>query len=163
MMPVGVPFCLHWRSDELKLPLTFALVGAVLAAPLPLMAQGFNPKVVTLVVGYPPGGGYDSVARVFVRHYGKHLPGSPNVIVQNLPGAGSMVAANSLYNTAPKNGSQLGMFASAVAIEPLIGNPSARYDITKFEWIGNLDRDAYSCGAWHTTGVETWQDASKTK
>jgi tripartite-type tricarboxylate transporter receptor subunit TctC len=147
----------------MKLPITLALAGAVLATPLPSMAQVFSAKTVTLVVGYPPGGGYDAIARVFVRYYGKHLPGNPAVVVQNQPGAGSMLAANSLYNAAKNDGSQLGMFASAVAIEPLIGNPSAKYDVTKFEWIGNLDRDTYSCGAWHTTGVEKWEDVRKTK
>ena len=144
----------------MKRTMTVLLAAAVCGPGSPAVAQDFAARTVTLVVGYPPGGGYDAVARVFVRHYGRHLPGAPTVIVQNQPGAGSMVAANSLYNTAPRNGSQLGMFASAVAIEPLVGNSSAKYDITKFEWIGNLDRDAYSCGAWHTAGVSTWQDAS---
>lgn len=127
------------------------------------MAQEFSAKTVTLVVGFAPGGGYDAAARVLARTYGKHLPGGPNIVVQNQPGAGSMVAANSLYNTAPKDGSQLGMFAAAVAIEPLIGNASAKYDITRFEWIGNLDRDTSSCGSWHTANVKSWQEASKKK
>lgn len=147
----------------MKSPIAFALAAAVLSTPLPSMAQVFSAKTVTLVVGYPPGGGYDAIARVLVRHYGKHLPGNPAVVVQNQPGAGSMLAANSLYNTAKKDGSQIGMFAAAVAIEPLIGNASAKYDITKFEWVGNLDRDTYSCGVWHTTGVEKWQDVRKAK
>lgn len=143
--------------------LALAVAGAVFATPLPLAAQTFAAKTVTLIVGYPPGGGYDAVARVFVRHFGRHLPGNPTVVVQNQPGAGSMLAANSLYNAGRKDGTQLGMFASAVAIEPLIGNQSARYDITRFEWVGNLDRDTYSCGAWHTTGVERWQDVRSRK
>ena len=160
---VAEPVCVQGRTAEVNTTMAMVLVATALATPWAAAAQDLSAKTVTLVVGYPPGGGYDAAARVFVRHYGRHLPGGPNVIVQNLPGAGSMVAANTLYNAAPKNGSQLGMFASAVAIEPLIGNPSAKYDVTKFEWIGNLDRDAYSCGAWHTTGVETWRDASKKK
>jgi tripartite-type tricarboxylate transporter receptor subunit TctC len=138
-----------------------ALVATGLATPLPAMAQAFNAKTVTLVIGFPPGGGYDSHARVFVRYYSKYLPGTPSVIIQNQPGAGSIVAANRVYNAGPKDGSHLGMFAAAVAIEPLIGNASARYDITKFEWIGNLNRDSSSCGVWHTAGVKSWQDASK--
>jgi tripartite-type tricarboxylate transporter receptor subunit TctC len=125
------------------------------------MAQEFNAKTVTLVIGFPPGGGYDSHARVFVRYYSKYLPGTPSVIVQNQPGAGSIVAANRVYNAVPKDGSHLGMFAAAVAIEPLMGNVSARYDITKFAWIGNLNRDSSSCGVWHTSGVKSWQDASR--
>ena len=140
-----------------------ALAGVPLTTPVPSMAQVFSAKTVTLVVGYPPGAGYDAAARIFARHYGKHLPGSPASVVQNQPGAGSMLAANTLYNVAPKDGSQIGMFASAVAIEPMVGNDSARFDITRFEWVGNLDRDTYSCGAWHTTGVEGWQDIRRRK
>ena len=139
------------------------LVAAALAIPLPAVAQDFSARTMTLVVGFSPGGGYDAAARVFARHFGERLPGAPNVIVQNQPGAGSMVATNNLYNTAPKDGSQLGMFAAAVAIEPLIGNPSAKYDVTRFEWIGNLDRDVSSCGAWHTARVQSWEEASKKK
>jgi tripartite-type tricarboxylate transporter receptor subunit TctC len=147
----------------MKFSIKLALAGAVLALPAPSMAQVFSAKTVTLAVGYPPGGGYDAIARVFVRYYGRYLPGNPVVVVQNQPGAGSMVAANSLYNAAKKDGSQLAMFASAVAIEPLVGNSSAKFDPTKFEWIGNLDRDTYSCGAWHTTGVESWEDVRKSR
>jgi tripartite-type tricarboxylate transporter receptor subunit TctC len=134
-----------------------------MALPQSAIAQEFAAKTVTLMVGFPPGGGYDASARILARYFGKYLPGSPSVIVQNQPGAGSMVAANRLYNAAPKDGSQLGTFAAAVAIEPLIGNDSAKYDITKFEWIGNLNRDTSSCGAWHTAGVKIWQEASKKK
>jgi tripartite-type tricarboxylate transporter receptor subunit TctC len=147
---------------RMMIAIAVALTG-VLTAPLPAVAQVFSAKTVTLVVGYPPGGGYDAIARVFVRYYGRHLPGTPAAVVQNQPGAGSMLAANSLYNLAPKDGSQIGMFAAAVAIEPLIGNSSAKYDITRFQWVGNLDRDTYSCGAWHTTGVQTWQDVRTKK
>lgn len=140
-----------------------ALVASLLAAPLPASAQELTARTVTLVVGFAPGGGYDAAARVLARVWGKYLPGHPTIIVQNQPGAGSMVAANNLYNAAPKDGSQLGMFAAAVALEPLLGNASAKYDVTKFEWIGNLNRDTSSCGAWQSAGVKSWQDASKKK
>lgn len=147
----------------MKRHVRIVLAAAVLAAPLPLAAQEFAAKTVTLVVGFAPGGGYDAAARVLARTYGRYLPGNPTIIVQNQPGAGSMVAANSLYNTAPKDGSQLGMFAAAVALEPLLGNASAKYDVTRFEWIGNLNRDTSSCGAWQSAGVKSWREASKKK
>ncbi len=126
-------------------------------------AQDFNAKSVNLVVGFPPGGGYDTIARVFSRHYGKYLPGTPNVVVQNQPGAGSLLAANLLYNAGAKDGSQIAMFASSAVLEPLIGNPQAKFDPNKFEWIGNLNRDTPACGVWKTSGLKSWSDITKRK
>ncbi len=126
-------------------------------------AQDFNAKSVNLVVGFPPGGGYDTIARVFSRHYGKYLPGTPNVVVQNQPGAGSLLAANLLYNAGAKDGSQIAMFASSAVLEPLIGNPQAKFDPNKFEWIGNLNRDTPACGVWKTSGLKSWSDIAKRK
>lgn len=129
----------------------------------PAQAQTFTAKNVNLVVGFPPAGGYDTIARIFARTYGKHLPGNPNVVVQNQPGAGSLLSANLLYNTAAKDGSQIAMFASSAALEPLLGNAQAKFDANKFEWIGNLNRDTPACGAWAHTGIKTWDDVTKRK
>lgn len=126
-------------------------------------AQEFSAKNVNLVVGFPPAGGYDSIARIFARHYGKHLPGNPSIVVQNQPGAGSLTAANLLYNAAPKDGSHMAMFASSAALEPLMGNQLAKFDANKFEWIGNLNRDTPSCGAWASSGIKTWSDVATRK
>ncbi len=71
---------------------------------------------------YGTGGGYDTTARLVGRHIGKHIPGNPNVLVQNVPGAGSLLAANNLYNIAPKDGTVLGIFSSTVAMLPLYGD-----------------------------------------
>ncbi len=121
-------------------------------------AQEFSAKTINLVVGFPPGGGYDTISRVFARHFGKYLPGTPGVVVQNQPGAGSLAAANLLYNAAPKDGSHVAMFASSAVLEPMIGNQLAKYDANKFEWLGNLNRDTPACGAWRNTGIKTWDD-----
>lgn len=134
-------------------------VAASLAAPA--SGQEFNTKTVNLIVGFPPAGGYDTIARIFARHYGKHLPGAPGIVVQNQPGAGSLMAANLLYNAAPKDGSHIAMFASSAALEPLMGNALAKFDANKFEWIGNLNRDTPACGAWRHTGIKTWNDVTK--
>lgn len=146
-------------------PCRSVVSGLALAALLLLgasaEAQQFAAKNVNLVVGFPPGGGYDTAARIFARHYGKSLPGNPGIVVQNQPGAGSLTAANLLYNAAPKDGSHITMFASSAAVEPLIGNPLAKFDANKFEWIGNLNRDITACGAWATSGISTWEDAIK--
>ena len=129
----------------------------------PAGAQEFAAKSVNLVVGFPPGGGYDTIARVFARHFGKHLPASPSVVVQNQPGAGSLAAANLLYNAAPKDGSHMTMFASSAVLEPMLGNQLAKYDANKFEWVGNLNRDTPACGAWRNTGIKTWDDITTRK
>lgn len=147
-------------------PAAVTLAGLASIASLTLSAgngaaQDFKAKTVTLVVGFPPAGGYDTMARLFARHYGKHLPGNPGIVVQNQPGAGSLTSANLLYNTAPKDGSQIGMFASSAAVESVLANPRAKFEVTKFNWIGNLNRDTAACGAWHTSGIKTWDDAVK--
>lgn len=146
-----------------RLVATAASVAAALSIVGTAAAQEFAAKSVNLIVGFPPAGGYDSIARIFGRHFGKHLPGNPSVVVQNQPGAGSLTAANVLYNAAPKDGSQIAMFASSAALEPLMGNQLAKFDANKFEWLGNLNRDTPACGAWKTSGIKNWDDMTKRK
>lgn len=141
----------------------FSALGCLAASAGAASAQDFVAKNVNLVVGFPPGGGYDTISRIFARWYGRHLPGNPSVVVQNQPGAGSLTAANLLYNTAPKDGSQIAMFASSAAVEPLMGNQAAKFDASKFEWIGNLNRDTPACGAWKSSGVTSLDDVLKRK
>lgn len=136
---------------------------AAFAVCAPAGAQEFTARTMNLVVGFPPAGGYDTIARIFGRHYGKHLPGNPTVVVQNMPGAGSLTAANLLYNAAPKDGSQIAMFASSAALEPLMGNAAAKFDANKFEWIGNLNRDTPACGVWRNSGLKSWGDVASRK
>ncbi len=144
------------RAAVLTLTAAISLAGGV-------SAQEFSAKSINLTVGFPPAGGYDTIARVFGRHFGKHLPGNPTVVVQNQPGAGSLLAANLLYNAAAKDGSHIAMFASSAALEPLMGNQLAKFDANKFEWLGNLNRDTPACGAWATSGIKTWDDLAKRK
>lgn len=129
----------------------------VLAAPCAAQStsQGVVPSfpdTVTILVGAGPGGGFDTNTRIFARHFGKHLPGNPNIVVQNMPGAGGMLVANSIFNTAPKDGSTLGVFAVSVALEHLVGNSQARFDARRFAWIGSLEKDTQSCGVWGGAG-----------
>ncbi len=116
------------------------------------VADFYKGKDLTIQIGYGSGGGYDTTTRLFAQYFGKHIPGHPNVVVQNMPGAGSMLVANALYTTAPKDGSVLGVFASSTALEPLFGNKKALYDPRKYEWIGSLHRDIASCGVWKGAG-----------
>jgi tripartite-type tricarboxylate transporter receptor subunit TctC len=113
----------------------------------------YSHKTLTLIAGFPPGGGYDTYVRVLARHYGRFIPGSPSVVPSNMPGAGSMNAANHIYNDEPADGSVLGMFASSVIMEPLLGNQAARFEPTKFSWIGSMSQDVAYCGVWQTPGA----------
>ncbi len=125
----------------------------------------YKGKTITILVGFGAGGGYDTTARLFARHAGKFIPGNPTVVVQNMPGAGSMIVANYLYSVAPKNGTTLGVFASSTALEPLFGNAKAKFDPRKFEWIGSLHRDIASCAVWKGAGanIKTLEDLIKSK
>lgn len=129
------------------------------------VAEFYKGNTITIQVGYGAGGGYDTSARMFARHFGRHVPGNPNVIVQNVPGAGSMNVANAIFSTAEKDGTELGMFASSTALEPLFGNPKAAYDTRQFEWIGSLHRDIASCGVWKGAGqnIKTLPDLLNAK
>ena len=101
--------------------LLFAFVMALPAARADEVADFYRGKQVGLVVGFGPGGGYDIYARLLARHIGKYIPGNPNVVVQNMPGAGSLRAANYIYTVAPKDGSTFGLFARDMALVALLG------------------------------------------
>lgn len=143
------------------LALTAATVLLVATGPLPATAADYTGKTINFIVGSAPGGGYDTYARVFANHYGGHLPGRPKVVVQNMQTAGGLNAANTIYNLAPKDGTTIGMFSSSNALEPLLGNTLAKFETGKFTWLGNINRDAASCGAWKSSGVTTIDDAFK--
>jgi tripartite-type tricarboxylate transporter receptor subunit TctC len=110
----------------------------------------------SIIVGFSAGGAYDLYARVLGRHMGRHLPGNPTVVVENMPGAGGLKAANYLYQVAPKDGTVFGTFARGNVIGPLFGQ--ATFDPTKFSWIGSITDDVNVCLAWHTSNIKTWQD-----
>jgi tripartite-type tricarboxylate transporter receptor subunit TctC len=137
---------------------------ALTALPQPAGAQGgavadfYRGRTITVVVGYSSGGGYDTYARVLARHMGKHLPGNPTFVVQNMPGAGSLRSANYLFNVAPKDGTTIGLFSRGMPMEPLIGASPTQFDSTKFTWLGSGTNEASVFVTWHTSGVKTWQD-----
>lgn len=145
----------------MRRPFVFGIYALLLAA-LPAEAQGvadfYRTRTVNLIVGYSVGGGYDTYARILARHIGKHIPGNPQVVVQNMPGAGSLKAANFLYNVAPKDGTAIGMFGRGIAMEPLIGTSAAQFDGTKFLWLGSGTDEAAVVVTWHTKQIKTWAD-----
>jgi tripartite-type tricarboxylate transporter receptor subunit TctC len=135
------------------------LLGA--AGPTPASAQvgpSLAGKNVQMLIGFGPGGGYDLWGRVVARHIGKHLPGNPAVVPQNMPGAGSFVAANNIYNLAPKDGSVMGIIARDAALGPITGAAGARFDPTKITWLGTPTTETNVCISTSTAKVQTLKD-----
>ena len=122
----------------------------------------YEGKTVQLLIGYSAGGGYDTYARTLARHIGKHIPGNPEVITKNVPGAGSLVLMNQLANTLPKDGTVFGTVSRGLAFEPLFGNEKARFDPTKTSWIGSLNNETSLCVASTDSPVQSWQDLKNT-
>src|SRR3954466_11490426 len=108
------------------------LAAATIPAHADAVSDFYKGKTLSLIAGFPPGGGYDTYVRVLARHIGRFIPGQPLVVASNMPGAGSLAAANYIYNKATPDGLSLAMFASSAAMEPLLGNKAALFDATKF-------------------------------
>jgi tripartite-type tricarboxylate transporter receptor subunit TctC len=120
-------------------------------------------KTVVITIGYGPGGGYDLYGRVLSRHLGQHLPGSPTVVVTNMPGAASIRATNYLYGAAPRDGTAIGIVAQSIAEEQLLGTVGVSYDVTKFNWIGRFAPNVEISYVWHTAPVRTIEDLEQTE
>ena len=110
-------------------------------------------RTVNLVIGYAPGGGYDLYARTLARHIAKHIPGNRSVVVQNMPGAGSIKAANYIYGVAPKDGTAIATFGRTIPVAPLLSAAGAAFDGTKFTWLGSISRDTSLCITWGTSSA----------
>ena len=135
---------------------------AILAAlaPQPASAQSdyFAGKTVRMIIGLGAGGGYDLWARLVTRHIGKHLPGNPTMIAQNMEGAGSFRAANHMQSVAPRDGTMIALIARDTPLGPITGNPGAQFDPTKFSWLGTTTTETNVCIAYHTAAVKNLQD-----
>jgi tripartite-type tricarboxylate transporter receptor subunit TctC len=129
-------------------------------APAAAQAPNLAGKNVTMIIGFGPGGGYDLWGRVVARHIGKHLPGNPTVVPQNMPGGGSFNAANHIYNLAPKDGTVLGIIARDAGLGPLTGAAGARFDPLKITWVGTPTMETNVCIAMNTdrVKVKTFKD-----
>jgi tripartite-type tricarboxylate transporter receptor subunit TctC len=118
----------------------------------------YKGKTVELYIGYSVGGGYDLYARVLARHIGKFIPGHPTIVPKNMEGAGSLRLANWLYRVAPKDGTVFGIIGRGTAFDPVLGEPGAQFDGTKFSWIGSANDEVSVCVAWQGTGVTSFED-----
>jgi tripartite-type tricarboxylate transporter receptor subunit TctC len=130
-----------------------------LAAPASAQPAGYYAgKQVKMIIGLGTGGGYDLWARMVARHIGRHLPGNPTVISQNMEGAGSFRAASYMYSQAPKDGTVMALIARDASLGPITGNPGAQFDPTKFSWLGTTTTETNVCIAYKTAPVKTVQD-----
>ena len=140
------------------LPAAIALVA--LSTP-PARAQSveefYKGKTVNVMIGFSVGGGYDLYARHLARYIGKHIPGNPNVVPQNMPGAGSLKAANYIFTAAPKDGTYFGTFARTTGINPLLES-GATFDSRQFAWLGSVTDDVSICVTWNTAPAKNWSE-----
>jgi tripartite-type tricarboxylate transporter receptor subunit TctC len=118
----------------------------------------YKGKTIRIVISTGVAGGYAEYARVLAEHMGRHISGQPSFIVQSMPGAGGLLAANHLYAQAPRDGTTIGIVHSSVPLTPLWGNKGVRFDTLKFNWIGSFDRTDGMCIAWHASPIRTWAD-----
>jgi tripartite-type tricarboxylate transporter receptor subunit TctC len=147
----------------MRRPLVVLLVAPVafaLLAGTPAGAQSFfEGKTVRVIVGLAPGGGFDTYARVIGRHLGKHVPGSPTVIVDNMPGAGSLISANHVYKVAKPDGLTVGKFNGALILGQVLGQAGIEFDARKFEYVGAAVKEDVACGLTKASGItsiEKW-------
>jgi tripartite-type tricarboxylate transporter receptor subunit TctC len=122
------------------------------------IAEFYKGKQITMIVGSSTGGGYDAQGRLVARHLGKHIAGNPGFIVQNMPGAGSLQAANHLYNLAAKDGSVMGIIQRGMLTAKLTNPQGVRFEVEKFNWIGNLASETAVTVVWHDSPIKTVED-----
>ena len=131
----------------------FMLAGCTLAAAAPASAQDFyKGKTLTIVVGFTAGGGFDLNARMLARHIGRHIPGNPTIVVQNMPGAGSLTSVRSLDTSAPKDGTVIDIFNFGTIGDSKLAPEKVNLDFRKYHWIGSISQDLTVCYVWHTFG-----------
>jgi tripartite-type tricarboxylate transporter receptor subunit TctC len=119
----------------------------------------FRGKPITMIIGAGAGGGIDLYGRVVARHIGRHLPGQPAVVPQNMPAAGSIAAANHLYSIAPKDGTAIGIVSQGLILDEVLGTPGLRFEIAKFNWVGRVSSDVLVTYLWHAAKVKSVADA----
>lgn len=139
-----------------------ALISLWDTAQLSFAQDFYAGKTIRIVVGFPAGGGFDTYSRVIGRHIGKYIPGNPAVVVDNVTGAGSLVAANMIYKVAKPDGLTIGNFIGNLVSQQLFGGPGVEFDARRFEWIGVPTRDHVVCALTKASGItsiDAWMAA----
>jgi tripartite-type tricarboxylate transporter receptor subunit TctC len=142
--------------------LAAGIVFLLLNSGQPTAAAGvedfYKGRNLSIIIGYSVGGGYDTYARLLSRYLGDHIPGRPNVVPQNMPGAGSIKAANYIYGVAAKDGTAIATFGRTIAVAPLLAGAGAAFDGTKFTWLGSISKDTSLCVTSAKSEIKTWDD-----
>src|SRR5687768_16591319 len=151
-------------KDDLMKNLVTALMAGCLLAPLGTQAQSnyYEGKTIRIIVGLAAGGGFDTYARAIGRHLGKHVPGNPNVIVDNMTGAGGIVMMNYLYKVAKPDGLTLGHFNGAIVLGQVLGQQGIEFDSRKFEYLGAAAKEDVVCAVTKASGItsiDSWRAA----
>jgi len=141
--------------------LTLALAAVVSHASATHADDFYQGKTISIVVGYSAGGGYDINARLVSRHIGRHIPGSPTVVVVNMPGAGSLRSVEHIERHAPKDGTVINMFDYTQITNSLLTPDKVPIDFRKFKWIGSIAQDLAVCYVWHTVNAKTIADLQR--
>ena len=118
----------------------------------------YKGRNLSIIIGYSVGGGYDTYGRLLARYIGEHIPGRPTVVPQNMPGAGSIKAANYIYGVAPKDGTAIATFGRTIPVAPLLAAAGAAFDGTKFTWLGSISKDTSLCVTSSKSEIKTWDD-----
>ena len=143
----------------------FGIIGIFLGAyaTQALADEFYKGKTIRFIVGAPAGGGYDTYTRAITRHFGKHIPGHPSMVVENMDGAGSLIAANYTYNKAERDGLAIGVWISGQIIRHALGDKAPRFDGQKFGWIGAPSKGFPTCAMMGFSGLRTWADVRNAK
>ena len=146
------------------LTISAALMAASLAPASPASGQPavesfYRGKQIAFYIGYSPGGGYDTYARLVAQFMTEHIPGKPTIVPKNMAGGGSRVASGYMYSVAPRDGTALATADQSLTLQQALGDKSIQFDHTRFNWIGNPDQDNNTVVTWHTSGVRSIADA----
>jgi tripartite-type tricarboxylate transporter receptor subunit TctC len=145
-----------------SLPCTIAVLAAASLGPAhsqDTVEQFFRGKAINIYVGSSAGGGYDTYGRLVARHLGKHIPGQPTIVVQNMPGAGSNKAASYIFSVAPKDGTAIGAIFPGAILQPLMGDTTVQHEPSKFIYLGSANSDVYHCFARTDAPAKTFREA----
>ena len=163
-MFTATPACARARVvSQALLVICATLLLPLTAARAQSVADFYKGKTITILVGSDAGGGYDLTARTLARHLSRHMPGQPNVIVQNKPGASSILAANYVYEIAPKDGTVIAAVQRPIPFQVLFGDAGVRFDVRKIQWLGSTTNELGVVVAWHSAPQQTFADLFKSE
>jgi tripartite-type tricarboxylate transporter receptor subunit TctC len=148
------------REEDEMVRFVLLVLVAALTASVPARAADFAGKTITLIVSTGAGGSYSHIANAFARNMPRHIPGAPNIIVKNMPGAGNVLATNYLHNIAPKDGTTIGTINNSIPLHQALDGKGVKYDAAKFNWLGSTGTYNSVAYVWHTAGVKRFEDVT---